>query len=153
MKELLLHIIREAVGQGVLHAIITRDEILNQDVERIDITHPSEFLQLAIINVKENKGFKAHRHLERKRTIENLRAQESWVVVTGLVRVDYFDENDSFLESHVLRSGDITITFRGGHGYEVLEAPGIFIEFKSGPYEGQQVDKTFLDDEAVGLNS
>lgn len=143
-----MHVIKSKLNESILHIVVTREEILQQGVERIDITRPEEFLQLAIINVKETRTFKSHRHLERERLISNLRAQESWVVVHGSVRVDYFDEDDSPLESHVLKPGDITITFQGGHGYEVLEAPGIFIEFKSGPYEGQSTDKIFIDQSA-----
>ena len=140
-----MHVIKSKLSDAILHVIISATDVLQQDAERIDITEPKEFLQLAIIHVKEAKVFKSHRHLERERTISNLRAQESWIVVQGSVRVDYFDENDSPLESHVLNPGDITITFQGGHGYEVLKAPGIFIEFKSGPYEGQKIDKIFIE--------
>ena len=62
----------------------------------------------------------------------------------GKIRVDFFDENQSYLESRVLKKGDIILLAKGGHGFEMLEKSEI-IEVKQGPYAGDN-DKTRFDD-------
>lgn len=58
----------------------------------------------------------------------------------GRLRVDFFDEQQNYLESRILEGGDVILLARGGHGFEVLEEVEI-IEAKQGPYVGDQ-DKT-----------
>jgi len=43
-----------------------------------------------------------------------------------------------------LRPGDASFTLYGGHTYEILEDDTIVYEYKTGPYEGQKLDKTFI---------
>ena len=112
---------------------------------RLDFSEPQEFLQGAMIRIPPSHSFRAHKHLERERAFSNLRAQESWVVISGAVEVDYYSESGVLLETATLGAGDLSITYRGGHGYRTLEAGALVYEFKSGPYEGQEIDKTFLD--------
>jgi hypothetical protein len=54
--------------------------------------------------------------------------------------VDFFDEQQNYLESRELRRGDVILLIKGGHGFEVLEELEM-IEVKQGPYAGDQ-DKT-----------
>ena len=61
------------------------------------------------------------------------------------MRVTYFDLDDSILESVFLEAGDVSVTLAGGHGYEIVEDSSI-LEFKTGPYLGQELDKVFLSD-------
>ena len=42
--------------------------------------------------------------------------------------------------------GDASFTLEGGHTYEILEDDTLVYEYKTGPYEGQKLDKTFLDE-------
>lgn len=115
-----------------------------QKLSRMDFSGEEEFLQLAVIEIPNNHAFRPHVHLERERTITNLRAQETWVVLEGSVEVQYFSEGGAFLETHTLEPGDATISFRGGHGYKALSDNVTVIEVKNGPYEGQEIDKKFL---------
>jgi len=45
----------------------------------------------------------------------------------------------------VLTPGDASFTLYGGHTYKILEENTIVYEYKTGPYEGQKLDKRFLD--------
>ena len=58
----------------------------------------------------------------------------------GRMRVDFFDEQQNYLESRILEAGDVILLARGGHGFEALEEVEI-IEAKQGPYVGDR-DKT-----------
>jgi hypothetical protein len=56
--------------------------------------------------------------------------------------VNFFDEQQNYLESRDLKAGDVILLVKGGHGFEVLEEIEM-IEVKQGPYAGDQ-DKTRL---------
>jgi hypothetical protein len=89
------------------------------------------------------KTFKPHKHIwkEGEKTVI---AQESWVVISGSVAVTFYDLDDSIISQETLNSGDLSMTFQGGHNY-IATAPNTFVyEFKTGPYKGQEHDKEFI---------
>jgi mannose-6-phosphate isomerase-like protein (cupin superfamily) len=71
--------------------------------------------------------------------------KEVLFVKKGRVRVDFYSEEQLYLESVILESGDVILLARGGHGFEMLEHTEIF-EVKQGPYAGD-ADKTRFDPE------
>ena len=113
-------------------------------VRREDFSDPSEFLQAAIIEIPPNHSFAPHVHLERERTFTNLRAQETWVVMSGRVEVTFYTDNGVLISKAILEAGDLSISFKGGHGYKTMTSDALVYEFKSGPYEGQAIDKAFI---------
>jgi hypothetical protein len=72
--------------------------------------------------------------------------QEAWVVITGLIKVSYFDLDGSLLGEEMLHTGMMSITFRGGHTYECMRDNTHVFEFKTGPYNGQEKDKEFIQE-------
>jgi len=62
--------------------------------------------------------------------------QEVLVIKSGKVRVDYYDDDRSYLESRILCQGDVVLLAYGGHGFEMLENSEM-IEVKQGPYAGE----------------
>ena len=89
------------------------------------------------------RAFKPHKHIwkERKRDVI---AQESWVVIQGSVKCIFYDIDDTLIAEPVLYPGDSSYTLEGGHNYEIQEDNTLVYEYKTGPYEGQIFDKTFL---------
>lgn len=112
-------------------------------VSRFDAICDKEPLQLSILNMQEGKTFKPHKHNDREIKYFG-RAQESWVVIEGKVQVSYYDEDGKLLSVHVLNVGDVSVTLYGGHSYEIMEEGTEVYEFKTGPYEGQEIDKTYF---------
>jgi hypothetical protein len=66
--------------------------------------------------------------------------KEVLFIKSGKVRVDFYDDDQIYLESRILNQGDVILLAFGGHGFEMLEASEI-IEVKQGPYAGE-ADKT-----------
>lgn len=66
--------------------------------------------------------------------------KEVLYIKSGKVRIDFFDDEQNYLESSILEHGDVVLLAFGGHGFEMLE-PSEMIEVKQGPYAGDQ-DKT-----------
>ena len=51
----------------------------------------------------------------------------------GRVRVDFYREDESYVDSREIATGDVILLSRGGHGFEMLEETEL-IEVKQGPY-------------------
>jgi hypothetical protein len=94
--------------------------------------------QLAYIHHPAGKTIEPHIHTPAKREV--LLTQETLIIKHGKLRVDFFDEQQGYLESRVLQADDVILLVQGGHGFEVLEELEMF-EVKQGPYLGHD-DKT-----------
>mgnify|MGYP003116028770 CR=1 FL=1 len=104
--------------ERLLH-IINR---LDNESERKDIVPAENFIQCAVLNFDKGKTFRPHKHIRKSRTYPEKIAQESWVVIKGSVKCIFYDID------------------------EILEDNTIVYEYKTGPYEGQEFDKRFLDE-------
>ena len=130
------------VADGVLlHAIQRADDV---DPGRTDLCPDEEFLQVSALRLHEGRTFRPHYHIEQHRSSDI--AQESWIVVRGRVAVRLYDLDHSVLHDAVLGPGDLSITFRGGHSYTALDDDTLVYEYKTGPYQGQEKDKAFLEE-------
>jgi hypothetical protein len=97
--------------------------------------------QLAYMNRPKGYVIKPHIHNMVKRKVEL--TQEVLVVRTGRIRIDFYDNDQNYLESKIVNEGDIIMLAHGGHGLEMLEESQI-IEIKQGPYS-EVLDKTRFD--------
>jgi len=129
------------LDQEVLLHIIYRLDDLKKG--RIDIAPENEFLQVAALKLEKGKTFKPHKHIEKEK-ITNI-AQESWLVFKGSVKCIFYDLNDEIIEEVILRAGDLSMTFRGGHNYVIMEEDTVVYEYKTGPYLGIENDKEFIN--------
>ena len=124
----------------LLHVIVRLSEI---ELGRVDILGEENFLQCSMLNMPKGKTFKPHKHIWKERT-RNVIAQESWVVIRGSVKCIFYDLDDTIIAEPILGAGDSSYTLEGGHNYLIQEDGTIVYEYKTGPYEGQALDKTFL---------
>lgn len=92
-------------------------------------------LQLGYMNRPDDYVIAPHTHNKIKREVYF--TEEILFIRSGMVRVDFYDENQKYVESYIVRSGDIVILKAGGHGFKVIERADIF-EVKQGPYLGTQ---------------
>jgi hypothetical protein len=98
---------------------------------------------------KKGTTFKPHKHIEKNRCFEKMIAQESWLVVKGKVKCIFYDIDDSIICEKILNAGDASFTLYGGHNYEILEEDTFVYEYKTGPYEGIEMDKVFIGEQNV----
>jgi len=126
--------------EKLLHIINRLDEIDG----RSEVIPENNFIQCATLKMEKNKTFPPHKHITKDRHYKEQIAQESWVVIKGSVKCILFDIDDQIIATPILYPGDASFTLYGGHTYEILEEDTIVYEYKTGPYEGQSLDKTFL---------
>jgi len=129
----------------VLEKIINEDKLLaiiirrDYQKEGISFFTPDEFSQqLAYMDHPAGKVIEPHLHNPVQRNV--LFTQEVLVIKSGILRVDFYDDNRHYLESRTLSGGDVILLAGGGHGFEVLQRVEM-IEIKQGPYAGD-ADKT-----------
>ena len=132
------------VEPSLLLHIIVRLEDFKNNGQRNDVISVDNFLQCATLNMKEGVTFKPHKHIFKKRVYEKQISQESWVVIRGKVKCIFYDIDDTIIDEPILNEGDASFTLRGGHNYEALTDDTFVYEYKTGPYEGQALDKTFI---------
>lgn len=94
--------------------------------------------QLAYMNRPLGHIIAPHIHNSVPRQVEF--TKEVLFIKSGKVRIDFYDNDQNYLESRILCKGDVILLAHGGHGFEMLEESEI-IEVKQGPYAGE-LDKT-----------
>ena len=125
-------------------AVILRTEYTK---DGIDFFTPSDFSQqLGYMNRPSGYVIPPHVHNPVPREVHY--TKEVLFIKSGKVRVDFYDDDQNYIESSILHKGDVILLAYGGHGFEVLEACEM-IEVKQGPYAGD-ADKTRF--EAVSVD-
>ena len=128
--------IQQIINNNQVLAIIIRNEYSKDGVSFVT---PDEFSQqLAYMKHQKGKIIDPHVHNPVKREV--FFTKEVLFIKNGKLRTDFYDDDQNYLESHVLESGDTILLAKGGHGFEVLEDVEM-IEVKQGPYAGD-ADKT-----------
>jgi hypothetical protein len=122
-----------------LLAIVIRVDFSKSGIEFFTPDNFSQ--QLGYMNRPKGYVIAPHRHNLVAREV--VQTQEVLFIKSGMVRVDFYDDNQVYLESRLLVQGDVILLATGGHGFEMMEASEI-IEVKQGPYVGE-IDKVRFD--------
>ncbi len=93
--------------------------------------------QFGTFNLDKGEIIENHIHNSQKREIYS--TSEAIVVLSGMLKIDLFDNEKNFIDSVIITKNDSILIFDGGHGIQVQEQSK-FIEFKQGPYI-QDLDK------------
>ncbi len=134
--------IRSKVNNRLLHMVYRADDLTEQ---REDVAPENQFIQVSALNLQAGKTFRPHRHIWKDAPRNKVVAQESWCIMKGRVIGHFYDLNDELLDEIELNEGDISLTFEGGHTYTILDDAKVY-EYKTGPYQGVELDKVFLND-------
>lgn len=111
----------------------------NYRADGIQFFTPDDFSQqLGYMN--RPKGYVIDPHVHNPVAREVQYTKEVLLIKSGKVRVDFYDDDQNYLESRIMLPGDVILLAFGGHGFEMLENSEI-VEVKQGPYTGD-TDKT-----------
>lgn len=131
-----LKAIEHIENQNKTYAIIIRTQYQKPGITFVT---PNDFSQqLAFMQHPKGKQIMPHIHNPVPREVTF--TQEVLWIKSGKLRVDFYTDDQCYLESRVLNSGDVILLASGGHGFEVIEDVEMF-EVKQGPYAGEH-DKT-----------
>lgn len=139
--------VESVVRDGQALAIILRT---GYKAPGIQFFTPDDFSQqMAYMNHPSGYAIAPHVHNAVSREVQF--TKEVLFIKSGRVRVDFYDEAQTYIESRVLEAGDVILLARGGHGFEMLDDCEM-IEVKQGPYAGD-ADKTRFESVAGHLVS
>ena len=120
-------------------AIIVRKDFNNTG---INFFTPNDYSQqLAFMSRPVGKEIQPHIHKKVQREVHF--TQETLFIRKGKLQVDFYTDEQEFLESRILQSGDVILLIKGGHGFKVLEDLEMF-EVKQGPYAGDEDKIKFI---------
>lgn len=127
----------------LLHVLITFRDF---NASRIEVSDPRDFLQIMLMRANEGTVYGAHKHIEKEAVCRTVKTQECMVVLRGVVMCELYDTDDSYLCTHFIGELGALCTFHGGHSFTILEDHTCMLEFKSGPYEGKEKDKEYINE-------
>ncbi len=128
--------IQKIIHQNKILAIILRAKYKSKGIKFFTPNNFSQ--QLGYMNRPKGYEIQPHLHNKVKRKVEF--TNETLLIKSGKVRVDFYDGNKNYFKSIILNKGDVVLLIRGGHGFEMLKNSEI-IEIKQGPYVNDK-DKT-----------
>lgn len=134
--------------RDILLSIIIRD---NYHAEGITFITPEDTPhQLGYMNREADYIIAPHVHNKVPRIIEY--TQETLIIKSGEVRVDFYTDDREYIESRLLYKGDIILLAYGGHGFKMMQ-PSEIVEIKQGPYCGAMDKVRFepIDDSLIIL--
>lgn len=107
----------------------------NYDKPGISFVTPDDYSQqLAYMHHPTGHVILPHIHNEVKREV--LYTKEVLIIKKGKLRCDFYSNNQEYLESQIIETGDVILLVSGGHGFECIEETEMF-EVKQGPYAGE----------------
>lgn len=131
--------IEKIAHNNLVLGIIIRSNYSKQGIEFF--TNDNDSQQLGYMNRPQGYEILPHRHNIVQREVHL--TQEVLFIKSGKVRVDFYSNEQDYLESRILTTGDVILLADGGHGFFMLEQSEI-IEVKQGPYCGER-DKVRFD--------
>ncbi|MBR1681431.1 hypothetical protein IJ707_06560 [bacterium] len=132
-------LVKKIEYKGKTLAIIIKNEYSKEGVEFFT---PNDFSQqFAYMKHPKGKRIYAHTHNVVHRDVSY--TKEVLVIRKGKLRVDFYEDDQSYIESHIVEQGDIILLAFGGHGFECLEEVEM-VEIKQGPYLGEQDKIRFM---------
>lgn len=121
--------VEHVVIEDRVAAIIVRSDF---NPDGIQFVTPDDYSQqLGYMRRPAGYVIRPHVHLQvdRKASL----TQEVLYVRKGRVRVDFYREDETYVDSREITAGDVILLSTGGHGFEMLEESEL-IEVKQGPY-------------------
>ncbi len=115
--------------------------VIKHDFDEPGITFctPDDYSQqMAYMHHPAGHVIQPHVHNEVKREV--LYTKEVLVIKKGRLRCDFYTDDQKYIKSVELVSGDVILLASGGHGFVCLEETEMY-EIKQGPYAGEK-DKT-----------
>lgn len=127
---------------NLLGLYVSKDSF--KDGKKFLTSNESEF-QVGVFKLDRGEEIISHTHKDQNRNI--VKTSEAITVISGKIKVNFFDLNQKYLRSIEVSSGESIILVGGGHGIEIIEDTK-FIEIKQGPYK-EDTDKIRFHDTSL----
>ncbi|MBM4053450.1 MAG: hypothetical protein FJ264_02010 [Planctomycetes bacterium] len=109
--------------------------------EGIEFLTPDNFSQ-QLAYMKRPAGYKIQAHLHKPVPRNVKYTQETLFIKKGKVKIHFYSEEKHYLDSRILKTGDVILLVSGGHDFLMLEDTEM-VEVKQGPYAGEEDKERF----------
>ena len=92
----------------------------NYSADDIEFFTPNDFSQ-QLGYMKRSSGYVIPPHVHNSVPREVQYTKEVLFIKTGKLRVDFYNDEQEYLESRILSRGDVILLAYGGHGFEMIE--------------------------------
>ena len=133
--------IEKILNRKKLLALIVRGKYRNK--KGITFFTPNDATQ-QFGYMKHKKGHIIKPHKHKKRVTKILTTTEVILLLKGILRVDFYNQNKKYLFSKILKEKSIILLVHGGHGFKVIKDVEM-IEVKQGPFDISK-DKVKFDE-------
>ena len=116
-------------NENNLIAIVVDTNISND--KKNFYTQNENDIQFGVFNLPKDEIIENHFHPEQKRIIST--TSEVLIILEGSIEITLYDSKLQLLQKRKLNSGNVLITFTGGHGIKILKETKL-LEVKQGPY-------------------
>jgi mannose-6-phosphate isomerase-like protein (cupin superfamily) len=132
---------RRVVHDNKTYALVLSVEDFRPGVEFV--SEPEWPLQVGLLMPPAGHAIAAHAHLPHNgRQVRT--TQEFLFVISGRMEVDFFNEQGQRFQTETVGQGEALFHVLGGHAFRFPEETRL-LEVKSGPYDGREKDKVFLN--------
>lgn len=105
-------------------------------------TDPGESLQVGSLNFTATDHVEPHIH--RMKTERDVYPQvELIIVLAGKATAEIYDERKTLVDTLLIKTGDMLLLRRGGHGYRFQENTQL-LDIRCGPYIDKEHDKEMI---------
>ena len=87
--------------------------------------------QVAYMNHPTSHIIQPHLHKRRLKKVDD--TVEVLIILSGVLKIDFYTESRKYIFSKIARKNDIVILLTGGHGFKIMKNCKM-IEVKQGPY-------------------
>ena len=133
-----LPLVEHLEHEGQTIAVVVRHNYRKDGIEFFTPGHFSQ--QIGYMNRPQGYVIAPHVHTPVAREVHY--TNEVLFIKSGRLRVDFYTNDQAYLESTVLEAGDVVLLSHGGHGFD-MSAPTEIIEVKQGPYAGDRDKRRF----------
>jgi hypothetical protein len=126
--------IEKIFHKNLLFAIVVRNKEFNPGISFL--TDDCLTQQLALMKYDKGYCIQPHYHLPIERVIHG--TPETIIINKGALKVNFYDEGQSKIDSTILFENEIIMLINGGHGFEVLKDETEIIEIKQGPFQKEK---------------
>ena len=103
--------------KGVLLHVVFKKEDFSEP--RVNLSPDEEYMQTCCLVFPLGREVPPHKHIESEKTTKI--TQETVIVIGGELEAEYYDLDNRFLKKIILKEGDCSVTFRGGHSFRAIK--------------------------------
>ena len=95
----------------LLHLIFRKNDFKNKPGDRNNVVDVKNFIQMSALRLYKGQTFEPHKHVWKEGE-KKVIAQESWVVIEGIVKCKFYDIDSKLITEPILKAEIVALLWR-----------------------------------------